>query len=288
MPVRVVTDSTADLPPELAELHRIDVVPLSILFGDEELRDGVDIKSEQFFKRLAREAQLPTTSQPSPGRFHESYERLASDGATEVLSIHLSSRLSGTLQSARQGADGIDGVRFRHMDSGTVSLALGMGVLAAAAAAAEGKTLEECGTVAEDMFRRTRLFFVLDTLEYLRRGGRLSRGSEIVGTLLKVKPILTVDEGELVPIARVRTRPKAIEEMLRRVADLRPITALAAVHATTSEDLDYLVQRLDGIAPEAAVLTARITPVLGVHAGPGILGIAVVSADGSSPTAIRP
>jgi len=281
--LRIVTDSTADLPTELVDRHRIAVVPLSILFGDEELKDGVDIRSEDFFKRLPREPQLPTTSQPSPALFKEAYERLVREGATEILSVHISGKLSGTLQSARQGADGIEGVRFRHIDSGTVSLALGMAVLAAAAVAERGGSLDEARAAAEGMLARTRLFFVLDTLEYLRRGGRLSRGSEILGTFLQVKPILGIENGELVPLARVRTRAKAIEEMLRRVSECRPIAQVGAMHATTPEDLKYLLDRLDGIAPDAKVLSARITPVLGVHSGPGALGMAVVTKDGASP-----
>ena len=281
MTLRIVTDSTADLSPELVERFGITVVPLTILFGDEQLRDGIDISSEQFFRRLARESVLPTTSQPPPAAFAETYERVRSEGATEVLSVHVSAKLSGTLQSALQGAEGVSGLRFRHIDSGTVSLALGMGVLAAAAIAQEGGTLEAARAAAEDVIARTRLFFAVDTLEYLRRGGRLSRGGEIVGTLLKVKPILTIENGELVPIARVRTRPKAIEELLSLVSGLRPITHIGALHATTPDDLRYLVDRLDGIAPDAKVLTTRITPVLGVHSGPGLLGLAVVTAEAS-------
>jgi DegV family protein with EDD domain len=280
--LRIVTDSTADLSPELVERFGIAVVPLTILFGDEQLRDGVDISSEQFFRRLGRESVLPTTSQPPPAAFKATYERLLSEGATEVLSVHISAKLSGTLQSALQGAEGVSGLRFRHIDSGTVSLALGMGVLAAAAIAQEGGTLEAARAAAEDVFARTHLFFALDTLEYLRRGGRLSRGSEVVGSLLKVKPILRVENGEMVAIGRVRTRQKAIEDLLQRVSALRPITHCAAIHATTPDELKYVVDRLDGIAPDAKVLTARITPVLGVYSGPGVLGLAVVTA-GASP-----
>lgn len=287
MTLRIVTDSTADLSTEALTRHGIAVVPLSILFGDEELRDGVDITSEQFFKRLGRESTLPTTSQPSPAAFQAVYERMRDEGATEILSIHVSSKLSGTLQSARQGAEAVSGVRFRHVDSGTVSLALGLAVLAAAAVAADGGSMDEARAAAEDRLARTHLYFALDTLEYLRRGGRLSRGSELVGTLLKVKPLLTIENGELIATGRVRTRPKAIEELLQRVSDLRPITHCAAIHATTPDDLQYVVDRLDGIAPDAQVLTARITPVLGVHAGPGIIGVAVVTA-GASPAATPP
>lgn len=288
MTVRVVTDSTADLSAELVARHGIGVVPLSILFGDEELRDGVDITSDQFFKRLARETVLPTTSQPTPAAFHAVYERLKAEGATEILSVHLSSKLSGTFQSALQGAEGIDGVRFRHVDSLSVSLGLGLGVLAAAAAAEAGKSLDETRAVAESVFSRTHVYFALDTLEFLRRGGRLSRGAEIVGNLLQVKPILSIIDGEAVPVGRVRTRGKAIEDILRRVSATRPITDVGVIYATTIEELNYLTARLDGIVPEANVTAARVTPVLGVYSGPGLLGVAVVSADGASPAPAPP
>ncbi len=290
MTVRVVTDSTADLPPDVVARYGIGVVPLSILFGDESLRDGVDITSDQFFKRLARAVELPTTSQPTPALFHETYERLKAEGATEIVSLHLSSKLSGTFHSAVQGAEGIADVRFRHVDSLSASLGLGLGVLAAAELAQDGKSLEEVRAAAVDVFARTRVYFLLDTLEFLRRGGRLGRGAEIIGNLLQVKPILAIEGGEVVPVARVRTRTKAIEEMLRRVALLRPITHIGAIHATTPDDLDYLTTRLDGIVPDAKVLTARVTPVIGVHGGPGLLGVAAVIAspeaatDGASPT----
>jgi DegV family protein with EDD domain len=286
--VRVVTDSTADLPADLVARHGISVVPLSILFGDEALLDGVDVTSEQFFKRLAREPILPTTSQPTPAAFHAVYERLKREGATEILSLHLSSKLSGTFQSALQGAEGITGVRFRHVDSLTVSLGLGLGVLAAATAAEAGQPLETVRATAEGMFARTHVYFVLDTLEFLRRGGRLSRGAEIVGNLLQVKPILSFVDGEVAPVGRVRTRAKAIEEMLRRVSALRPISDVGVIYATTPDDLEYLIARLDGIVPDANVLSARVTPVIGVHSGPGLLGVAVVSADGASPAPAPP
>ncbi len=286
MSVRVVTDSTADLPPELAAGLGIEVVPLFVHFGDEQLRDGVDISSEQFFRRLQREARTPTTSQPPPGAFREVYRRLAAEGASGIVSIHISAKLSGTVASAQQGAANLDGADVRVVDSGSVSLALGMAAVAAAESARAGASLEEVIAVAEGKLRRTHLLFVLDTLEYLRRGGRIGRGMEIVGTLLKVKPLATIEAGEVVAIGRVRTKPKAIEEVLRRVTVLRPLEQAMVVHATTPDEADYLADRLHGLEPGAPITRGRIGPVLGVHAGPGVLGVAVVSAtDGKRPQA---
>lgn len=287
MTLRIVTDSTADLPNAVTAEHGITVVPLTVLFGDEELLDGIDITSEQFFKRMQRERQLPTTSQPSIGAFRETYERLIAEGATEILSIHVSEKLSGTLVSARQGADGLDGARIVHIDSKQLSIALGLGVIAAAAAARDGGGIDDVAASVEDRFRRTRIFFLPETLEYLRRGGRIGRAAELVGSLLKVRPVLTVEDGEVVPLARIRTRRKGIEALLDRTAALRPVEQLAAAHANTPDDLDYLVSRLRGIAPDAPITAGTIGPVVGVHVGPGTVGTAAVSArpNGSSPSA---
>ncbi len=283
MSIRIVTDSTADLPAEVASRHQIEVVPLGVLFGDEELRDGVDISAEAFLTRLQSESQLPTTSQPSAGAFRAVYERLAAGGATEILSIHVSSKLSGTLESARQGASGLD-VRVVHVDSGFASLALGLGVIAAAQAVERGATLDEARRLTEDQFGRTHCFLVLDTLEYLRRGGRIGRARELVGTLLKVKPILSLENGEVVEVARARTRAKAIEEALRRASELRPIEQTMTVDTTTPDDFEYVASRLRSIAPDAPTVTGMIGPTVGVHVGPGTVGFAVVSAAAQDPS----
>lgn len=278
MTLRIVTDSTADIPPEFVERLNITVVPLVVLFGDEELQDGVDISSEKFFKRLVREPKLPTTSQPSVGTFRAVYEALLADGATEILSIHLSSKLSKTIESARQAAEGFPEARIVLVDSRTASLALGLGVIAAAEAAHEGRTLDEVRALVEDHFRRTYTFILVDTLEYLRRGGRIGRAQELVGSLLQFKPLLSITDGEVVPIGRARTKQKALEELLRRAGALRPFQQAMVVHATTPDDLDYVVQRLHGMEPDMPITVGRATPVVGVHAGPGMIAFAVVSA----------
>ena len=286
--LKIVTDSTSDLPPEAVAALGITVVPLSILFGDEELLDGVDIQSDQFFRRLQREAVKPTTAQPPSGLFRQAYEKLAAEGATEILSLHVSGNLSGTVESARQGGAGIEGVRIEHVDSRSVSLGLGVGVMDAAKAALAGGCLDEVLPRAVDVFRRTHVFFTLDTLEYLRRGGRLTRGQEILGTLLKLKPILGIVDGEVVALGRVRTKQRAIEDLLERCADLRPIEHAFVMHATTPDEAAYVRERLAAIDEHATITVGRITPVLGVHAGPGMLGMGVVTApDDHSPLFLR-
>lgn len=288
MVLRIVTDSTADLPAEIVREYGISVVPLSVLFGDEELLDGVDITSDQFFARLVRESAVPTTSQPPPQRFRDAYESLAAEGADEILSIHVGGSFSGTLEAARRGAAGLDKVRVRHVDSRFTSLALGLGVITAARAAQDGRPLDEVLELVEDQFRRTSLYFVVDTMEYLRRGGRIGRAAEMVGSLLHIKPLLAIQDGELVAVARVRTKSRAIEEMLKRVAELRPIIYAGAVHAAAPRDLEYVTNRLHGLAPDAPILTASLGPTVGTHGGPGLIGIGAVRAPSESDSPARP
>ena len=280
MTVRVVTDSTADLPPGLAAERRIEVVPLTVLFGDEQLRDGIDINATEFYDRLTRESQLPTSSQPSPAVFRELYERLIADGATEILSIHVSDKLSGTLASARQGADGLS-ARIVHVDSQMASLALGIGVLRAAEALEGGASIDEVAAAAEDQFKRTHVFIVLETLEYLRRGGRMGRASHLIGTVLKVKPVLSFVDGEVVSLARARTQAKAIEEGLKRAMEHLPFEYIGGMYTTSQEGMDEIVARLNHFSPSAPIITGQMGPAIGVHAGPGTVAFAVISSPSS-------
>jgi len=283
MTVRVVTDSTCDIPATIVAELGISIVPLTVRFGDEEFLDGIDVTSEQFFKRLQRDAATPSTAAPAPGQFREVYDRLVTEGATEIVSIHISSKLSATFEAANVAAEGLS-IPVHFVDSGLFSLGLGMGVIEAAKAAHANRTAEQVKLVAEDTFRRSHVFVTLETLEYLRRGGRLSRGQEIVGTLLKVKPILAAQDGEVVAISRIRTKQKAVEDILSRLADMRPWAYAYAVHATTPDELAYIGDRYRGLSPETVVVTGRMTPVIGVHAGPGGLGIGcVTAADDQSP-----
>lgn len=283
MTVRLVTDSTCDLSSTIQADLGVTIVPLTVRFGDEELLDGVDITSEQFFKRLQREQATPSTAAPSPGQFREVYDRLVAEGATEIVSIHLSAKLSATHEAARQAAEGLP-IPVRLVDSRLFSLGSGVAVIEAAKAISAGLTGEQVAAVAADTARRTHIFVTLETLEYLRRGGRLSRGQEILGTLLKVKPILSAQDGEVAAIGRIRTKQKAVEDILSRLAELRPWARVFAVHATTPDELAYISDRFRGLSPETPVVTGRMTPVIGVHAGPGGVGIGAVTApDAESP-----
>ncbi len=278
-PVKVVTDSTADLPAELVRDLDITVVPLQVIFGETSLRDGVDIDSEEFFRRLSEESELPRTSQPSLGEFQQAYERLA-EHTDHILSVHLSSRFSGTVQTARQAAQALAArCQFEVIDSGTVSMALGFAVIAAARAAREGGDLERCAEAARDVLGRQHLAVALDTLEYLRRGGRIGRAQAFLGGLLRLKPILTVRDGEAYPLTRVRTHRKALEEVLRVCLELGPVEEAAVMHANSPDDARFLADELARRCPAVPVYIGRIGPVIGVHGGPGLIGLAVVVAE---------
>lgn len=278
-PVRVVTDSTADLPPETAQELEITVVPLHVLFGEESYRDGIDLTSEEFFRRLEHAPQLPRTSQPSVGEFQQTYERLA-EQTDRILSIHVSSRFSGTVATAQQAARALaDRCQVEVIDSGTVSMALGMPAVAAAQAARQGASLEACAEAARSVLRRQRQAVALDTLEYLRRGGRIGRAQAFLGGLLRLKPILTIRDGEAFPLTRVRTHQKALEEMLRICLSEGAVEEAAVMHATSPEDARFLADEVRRRQPGASVRIGRFGPVLGVHGGPGMIGLVVVLAE---------
>lgn len=278
-PVKVVTDSTADLPPEIAQELGITVVPLQVIFGVTSYRDGIDLTSEEFFRRLQEALELPRTSQPSVGEFLSVYERLSAD-TDRILSVHVSSRLSGTTQTAHTAAQNLIGrCTIEVIDSGTISMAMGFAVIAAARAARAGADLDACAQAARSVLRRQRLAVALDTLEYLRRGGRIGRAQAFLGGLLRLKPILTIRDGEAYPLARVRTRRKALDEILRICLDQGTVAEAAVMHTTTPEDARYLADEVARRWPGVPVYSGRIGPVIGVHGGPGLVGLAVVLAE---------
>lgn len=278
-PVRIVTDSTADLPPEMARDLLITVVPLQVIFGNESFRDGIDITTEEFFRKLATAAELPQTSQPSVGEFRAVYEELAQH-TERIVSIHLSARFSGTVETARLAARELVGrCSIDVIDSGTVSMAMGFAVIAAARAARDGADLDECAAATRSVLQRERLAVALDTLEFLRRGGRIGRAQAFVGGLLRLKPIVTIRNGETFPLARVRTRKKALEALLDTCfeggADIQEAVVM---QSTTPADADYLVSEVKKRHPNVPVYLGTMGPVIGVHGGPGIIGLAVVLA----------
>lgn len=276
MAVRIVTDSTCDLPPEIVERLGITVVPLSVFFGDEALLDGVEIDAPTFYERMKTGGVLPRTSQPSVELFQEAYDRVGADGS-EIVSIHLSSKLSGTLNAASVAREVVkDHVHVDLIDSYQVSLGLGLVVIEAATAAQAGKPLAEVVAATRRAMDRTSVHVVVDTLEYLQRGGRIGRARSLLGSILSIKPILRVEDGEVAPFERVRTRNKAIERIFE-IATSRPrsktlFVATGGDYATA----EALIERLRPLLPHTEILLANLGPTVGVYTGPGALGIAAL------------
>ena len=273
MTIRVVTDSTADLPPELARRFGIEVVPLYVHFGEETRRDGVDIGPDEFYQRLVQSPQLPTTSAPSPGIFQEAYSRLLAE-AEGIVSIHISSKLSATHNSALLAKEQVKG-RIEVIDSLNCSLGLGLLAVAAAQKAQQKMPLEEIAQVVRGLIPRTYLFGLVDTMDYLVKGGRLGKARAFVGSLLNIKPLLIVKDGEAHSLENVRTRNRAIERLCQIAGSFRSIQAMAVLTATTPQEAEGLAQRLQAHYEEEIHL-ARFGPVMGTYVGPGALGLAVL------------
>ena len=277
--VAVVTDSTAYLPEELVRRHAIEVVPLYVVFGGDRTVPETDITDfPAFFEELRRAESLPTTSQPSVGDFVAVYERLLSAGR-DVISVHISGGLSGTPESARQAAlalqrDGGGGERVRVVDSATAAGGLGMLVLSAAAAASGGASLEEVEAHAAEARAELKMWFALDTLEFLKRGGRIGAASAWIGSTLKVKPILTL-ESEMVPVERVRTSARMFDRMVEyaRQRAESGADAWAVQHINAPDQCERLVQSCREIFGCPPLIVSEIGPVLSAHTGPGLLGV---------------
>jgi DegV family protein with EDD domain len=278
-PVAVVTDTTAALPEEVVRRHSIHLVSLYVVFGPDRTEREWDITDyPAFFEDLRRAESLPTTSQPSVGDFIGVYEPLLADGR-DVVSIHISGGLSGTVDSARQAAqqlerDGKGGERVRVLDSSTVAGGLGIVVLAAAVAAGHGGTLDEVAARAEEARAQMKMWFAIDTLEFLRRGGRIGAASAWIGSTLKVKPILTV-ESEMTPVERVRTSRRAFERMVDYARQRHESGADGWVvqHISAHDQANELADRCREIFGREPEFTSEGGPVLSTHVGPGMLGV---------------
>ena len=275
-----MTDSVASLPPELAQQHEIRVVPLLVIFGKQTFRDGVDMTPSQFYQRLRLEKDLPTTSAPSVGELVKLYEEVGR-GREAVVSIHLTGDLSQTYESAVQAADMITSPPVHVVDTRTASMAQGFVALAAARAAQAGADAQTVLRVARETMPRVRLYAVLDTLEYLRRGGRMSGAAALVGSALRIRPILTVKDGKAVAVERPRTKNRAVDRMLElAVAELGDAPAhVAVVHAAAPEAAAELRDEVSRRLRCTELHLAEFTPVMGAHTGPGVLGLAFYAGD---------
>jgi DegV family protein with EDD domain len=274
--VKIVADSTCDFTPRTAQELGVTIVPLHVIFGDVSYREGIDITAEEFYEMLRKSRQLPTTSAPSVGDFREVYARLLDEGHS-IVSIHLSGKLSATVRMAEAAADSLkQPERIAVVDSQSISLAMGFCIMEAAAATRAGGSLEEAKAAAESVPGRLHIQFMVDTLEYLRRGGRIGRARAYLGTILKIKPVLSIREGELYPVERVRTRSQGVERIIQAAVRHQNVRLAAVGYSTTPDEAELIRERLDVAFPHAQVFATRFGPVLGTHGGPGVVGIGVV------------
>lgn len=282
MAVRVVTDSTADIPHDLVEELDIAVVPLTVQFGDKSFQDGVDITPDQFLQWLIESPQLPTTSQPSPGAFLDVYRGLF-EAEHQVVSIHISDNLSGTLNSARQARGQLGDVPLEIIDSRQTAISLGLVVIAAARAAKNGASYEETQAVAKRALGQVQLFALLDTLEYLRKGGRIGKVRGFIGTLMHVRPIITVTDGIVQSVISVRSRDQGIRYMLTLAEERSPLIQAAVVHSGTPDVAEELAEQIRPLVSDGNVIIGRIGPVVGTYVGPGTVGVALQSEKSGEP-----
>lgn len=277
MTIRIVTDSTCDLPAEIIERYGITVVPLYINIGGKSYLDGVELSREEFYARLPDCQSAPTTAVPGPQRFTEVYRQLADEGATTILSIHINSSLSAVVNSARLGAEALPSLPIAVIDAG--SLTLGMGFLAwnAAEAAAEGRSVEQILALIRDQDTRTYVFAALDTLEFLRRSGRLNPVLATLGSWLQMKPLLKMNNGHAAA-EKVLTLENAIQRLIALVSEVAPLEKVALVHTHAVERAEEIRRRAQHLLPPGDLLSVDITPVFGSHLGPRAAGFACVAA----------
>lgn len=271
MNIRIVTDSSCDLSPDLAEQLGVLVVPLYVRFGDEMYRERVTISDEEFYEKLLEGTVHPVTIQPGPNDFGEVYHKIAQE-ADGIVSIHISSKLSGTINSALLAKDIVKtDCPIEVVDSRTVSVALGLITITTAQAARQGKELQQVLEVAEDAIDNTHTLCLLDTLRYLQLGGRIGKAKALLGTMLNIKPLITVKDGEVVPSGQVRSRVKGIEQLVNFVRGAAKVEDLAIGYSTTFDDAISLSQRLNSLLVKPKARVFRLGTTLGVHGGPGTL-----------------
>ena len=277
MSVRIVTDSSCDLPDAVVAEHGIRVVPLSIRFGDEELIDRDELSTEEFWRRCAAQDQLPETAAPAPGQFEAVYRELAAEGATGIVVVSLSGKLSATMQSAELAARSVvDTIPVRVVDSRTVTLGLGTIAIAAARAAADGATLDDVEALARDRADHTHVFGTLDTLENLKKGGRIGGARALLASALAIKPIVEVIDGEVAQAGKQRTRSKALKFLVDKVRSYEGDIHDLAVLQADCDDVDDFVAMLRPLY-DGEIVVGDIGPVIGTHAGKGTIGVAFSS-----------
>ena len=272
MSIRVVTDSSCDLPQSLVDALRIEIVPLTIRFGDEELVDREQLSTDEFWHRLEHSKLLPETAAPSAGAFEATFRELQSRGATGIVCVNLSSHLSATMQAAQVAAAAVSSdIPVQVIDSQSASMGLGNLCLTAARRAADGDSLESIVNEVVNRRDRSKLYATLDTLEFLKRGGRVGNARALLGTVLSIKPVIEIRDGIVEEAGKVRTRSKALKALAAKAAEGK-IEHLAVLHGN-APDVDELLEMLEPIFPRDDIITGVVGPVIGTHAGPRVIGV---------------
>jgi DegV family protein with EDD domain len=274
-PVKIVTDSTADLPPDVVENLNITVLPLTLHLGQKTLRDGIDVTPADFVTRLSRTPTPPTTSPPTLRQFEETFTELTKAG-NEVVAIHLSSKLSQTFRLATRAAMPLLGrSKIAVIDSQLITVGLGMLVTAAARAAAQGGSLDEVVRLVRGMIPRIYIGFFVETLDYLERGGRIGKAQALLGTMLNIKPLLILEDGEIVALEKVRTRAQAIEKLVEFITEFTRIEKMVILHGNTPADVAALIEQTNLVLPNLDISVDHYGPVTAAHLGTDALGVVV-------------
>lgn len=273
--VKIVTDSTADMPPEVVEELGITVLPLSIHLGQKTLRDGIDITPADFVTRMTNTLTPPTTTSPTQKQFEETFTELTKGGG-EVISIHVSSKLSTTFRNAQRAALPLLGrSKIIVIDSQLLTVGLGMLVTAAGRAAARGESLEEVVKLVRGMIPRIYIGFFVETLDYLERGGRIGKAQALLGNMLSIKPLLILEEGEIVALEKVRTRAKAIEKLVEFITEFTHIQKMVVLHGNTPDDVAMLIEQTNLLMPNLDISVDHYGPSTATHVGTDALGVVV-------------
>ena len=275
MVVKIVTDSGADLPDQIIKELGITVVPIYVRFGEEVYCDRVDISEDEFYERLTHDPVHPSTTQPTPQDFANVYQKLSQE-ADGIISIHLSTKLSGTCNSALMAKDMMETeCPIEVVDSETLTMSLGLIAIIAAQAAKAGESLEAVVAAAKQAIPKVNLLALLDTLVYLQKGGRIGKVKALLGSVLSVKPMLAAKDGELVPVGQVRTRTKGIDKLFDFAQSAADIQDLAVVYNTTPDEAQALAERIGSVFDREKIRMARLGPGIGVHGGPGVMAVAI-------------
>ena len=275
MTIRIVTDSSCDLSSDLIQQHGITVLPCYVVVDDQTFKDGVEIQADDFYHRLQAEGRTPTTAQPTPSDFQQVYSDLVGQGH-QIISIHVSGKVSGTLNSAEQAKASLDdGSGVEIIDSQLASIALGLVVLDAAIVASEGGDVHEVAAKVRETLGQHHCLFALDTLEYLQKGGRIGKARAFMGSVLHVKPILRMQDGEAHPVERPRNQERAMRRLLELAQELAPVRRLAVIYSTDPERMAELKQSLSGLLPADQIIETRFGATLGTYIGPDAVGLAV-------------